>query len=52
MSTRGFIQWSRAPRLANCTISLSAGPLTEYHGYLPLNARQIFYRLVGLAGYD
>jgi len=48
---RGFISWSpRAATLALLDQVLAV--LAEYAEYLPLTVRQIFYRLVGSAGYD
>lgn len=48
---RGFAAWNPRPD----TLALVAqvqGVLAEYADYLPLTIRQVFYRLVGAAGYD
>jgi hypothetical protein len=48
---RGFETWSPRPSTLEFLAAVR-GVLREYHAYLPLTIRQIFYRLVGTTGYD
>src|SRR5690349_18824370 len=48
---RGFAPW--APRGAALDlVAAIKDVLAEYREYLPLTARQVFYRLVGTVGYE
>jgi hypothetical protein len=48
---RGFASWNPKPDTLALLDRVNA-VLEEYHEHLPLTVRQIFYRLVGAAGYD
>ena len=48
---RGFAAWRPQAKTLNL-ISQVQAVLIEYADYLPLTARQVFYRLVGAHGYD
>jgi hypothetical protein len=48
---RGFASWNPQPASLEL-IEQVKSVLVEYEAHLPLTCRQIFYRLVGTAGYD
>ena len=48
---RGFATWAPKDE-TRALIAQVQGVLTEYNEFLPVTARQIFYRLVGQHGYD
>src|SRR3954452_3137222 len=48
---RGYAAWNPKPETLDVLADVQS-VLNEYKRYLPLTARQIFYRLVGQYGYD
>ena len=48
---RGFADWKPREE-TNDLLEVVRAVLIEYHDYLPLTLRQVFYRLVGAHGYD
>lgn len=48
---RGFAPWNPQPA-AQALLVLVQAVLTEYAEYLPLTIRQVFYRLVGVHGFE
>src|SRR4051812_3531477 len=48
---RGLAAWAPRPATQNL-LALVQSVLVEYAAYLPLTVRQVFYRLVGVHGYD
>jgi hypothetical protein len=48
---RGFIKWQPRAETADL-IAKVRGIMNEYRHHLPLTLRQIFYRLVGVHGYE
>src|SRR5262245_5507745 len=52
MRPRGYIDDWKPQRDTQVIIDWVLAVLVEYAEYLPLTLRQVFYRLVGLHGYD
>lgn len=48
---RGFADWTPRPHVL-ALVDQVRGVLDENRAYLPMTARQVFYRLVGAHGYD
>lgn len=48
---RGFAEWKPRPHVL-ALVDQVRGVLEENRAYLPMTARQVFYRLVGAHGYD
>jgi hypothetical protein len=48
---RGFADWNPRPHVL-ALVDQVRGVLDENRAYLPMTARQVFYRLVGAHGYD